>query len=315
MTRPFGCKYAWLVAAYSGLVLAGCTTGGNDSENEPSPPFADDADSPPPAVPTHRDVADAAFSLTADSVETAVKAIEKHVEKVGGLVAEQESSSRVKHHVDYTAMKVKVPAAKATVFVQWLSAGFNVVHSRLRFAAREGAANGGSGKDMVTIDIQIDETWVDRGREAWVRVGARSVGAIASYRAAAGAPAAPPASYRHGTGIVVMAPDSEAVNLAVDVFDRTTEIQQPVLVTVGGSGYSTYLGSGHRDWLNPTLGMHAGYASFNDIGSFVLDGEVGLELVRWHEFLLHTFGRGMVLINKNGSVLGREYGIQLCVPF
>lgn len=83
------------------------------------------------------------------------------------------------------------------------------------------------------------------------------------------------------------------VTLELDVFAAPDGEDRAILATLGGSGYSDFLGRGKRRFLNPYLGFRLGYA-YLDGSRFAFSGGGGVELFK-HEFLL---------IDANVNVVG-----------
>lgn len=57
-----------------------------------------------------------------------------------------------------------------------------------------------------------------------------------------------------------------------------------LIITLGGEFYSELLGNGQRRFLNPYVGVRAGYARFLERDELVLGGTVGVELVKLKYF-------------------------------
>jgi hypothetical protein len=57
-----------------------------------------------------------------------------------------------------------------------------------------------------------------------------------------------------------------------------------LIATLGGEFYSELLGNGQRRYLNPYVGLRAGYARFLEQNELVLGGTVGIELVKLKYF-------------------------------
>jgi hypothetical protein len=79
-----------------------------------------------------------------------------------------------------------------------------------------------------------------------------------------------------------------------------------VLVTVGGDVYSDFLGGGQRRFLNPYLGLRAGYARVTGANDFVCGGTIGVELWKSQYATIDTDLRVLGLFGKPGSELGLE---------
>jgi hypothetical protein len=92
-----------------------------------------------------------------------------------------------------------------------------------------------------------------------------------------------------------------AYTMDIDFFPEpkgTTE-GTGVLFTAGGAAYSDFLGRGRRTFLNPYLGLRIGYGHLDHTSSFVIGGEVGLELYKQKYVMVDAFVRGMGLVNDS----------------
>lgn len=74
-----------------------------------------------------------------------------------------------------------------------------------------------------------------------------------------------------------------------------------VIATVGGAGYSDFLGRGKRRFGNPYVGIRAGYG-YLDASHFVVQGEVGLELFKHKHGLVDVGTRITGLIGKDSDL-------------
>lgn len=113
--------------------------------------------------------------------------------------------------------------------------------------------------------------------------------------------ASPGARKRTRGGIGVELHFDRAFTMDLDLFPEpkgTTE-GTDVLLTAGGAAYSDFLGRGRRSFLNPYLGLRLGYGHVSDKNSFVLAGEIGLELYKQKYVMVETFVRGMGLISDS----------------
>jgi Domain of unknown function (DUF4349) len=95
------------------------------------------------------------------------------------------------------------------------------------------------------------------------------------------------------------------VNLELDVFtDPDDTGKNAVLATMGGDIYSDFLGRGRRRFLNPYLGLRAGFG-YLDRPTFTFGAGAGVELYK-HEYL-------MVDLNVRAMGLAGEGGLDTAV--
>ena len=85
-------------------------------------------------------------------------------------------------------------------------------------------------------------------------------------------------------------------------------------ITGGGAMYSDYLGSGERTFLNPFIGGQLGYA-YRGQSWFVLQAELGLELLHIHHVILDVYARPTGYFRKGSVGLAVETGMGLVFPF
>lgn len=88
---------------------------------------------------------------------------------------------------------------------------------------------------------------------------------------------------RIGGGVVVHT--IPRLTLELDIFQATGDEPTAVIATFGGAAYSDYLGRGKRRFLNPYLGLRAGYGNL-DGSAFVFAAGGGVELFKHERFLL-----------------------------
>jgi hypothetical protein len=67
------------------------------------------------------------------------------------------------------------------------------------------------------------------------------------------------------------------------------------LVTLGGDTYSDFFGGGRRKFLNPYLGLRAGYSRIEGVNDAVVGLVLGVELVRTKGFLIDMQGRALIM--------------------
>lgn len=143
---------------------------------------------------------------------------------------------------------------------------------------------------------------------------------------------APRAKFHPGPRLAVLfpidAPDADAIvgggvtlhierelTLDLDLFPADGPRERIVIATVGGSTYSDFAGAGKNRFLNPYLGLRTGYAHTGKGSSWVLGAEVGLELFKLEWLLVEVAGRGLALIDDDGSDLAAELTFGFEVPF
>ena len=85
-------------------------------------------------------------------------------------------------------------------------------------------------------------------------------------------------------------------------------------ITAGSAMYSDYMGSGERAVFNPYIGGHLGYA-YRGESWFVLQGEVGLELLHINHVILDVYARPTGHFRKGAVGLSVETGAGLVFPF
>jgi hypothetical protein len=88
-----------------------------------------------------------------------------------------------------------------------------------------------------------------------------------------------------------------------------------VLVTAGGDLYSDFLGGGQRRFLNPYLGLRAGYARITAANYFAGGGTIGVELFKSRYATIDTDLRVLGLFGSPGSELGLEPTLGANVAF
>ena len=88
-----------------------------------------------------------------------------------------------------------------------------------------------------------------------------------------------------------------------------------VLVTMGGDVYSDFLGGGQRRFINPYLGLRAGYARVAGANEFAGGGTVGVELFKSPYLTIDADLRVLGLFGKPGAELGLEPTLGANVAF
>jgi hypothetical protein len=110
---------------------------------------------------------------------------------------------------------------------------------------------------------------------------------------------------RFGAGFVVHSV-LRTMSMEVDVFQKQQNeagdrSRASVLATLGGAGYSDFLGSGRRKNFNPYLGGRLGYG-YLDGHKLVLQGEAGVELYKAKYFVLDANLRVSGLIGSQTNL-------------
>ncbi len=89
------------------------------------------------------------------------------------------------------------------------------------------------------------------------------------------------------------------VSLEVDVFEKAADAMGQArnagLATIGGAGYSDFLGAGKWRVLNPFLGLRVGYG-YLDGHKFVVQAEAGVELFKSKYLVIDATLRGTSMI-------------------
>jgi hypothetical protein len=117
---------------------------------------------------------------------------------------------------------------------------------------------------------------------------------------------------RHGVAASLWFDRSSSLELAL--YPAVGDEGRVVLATVGGGGYSDFLGAGKRRWLNPFLAGRSGYA-WTGRSAFVAVGELGVELVKTERLALEASARGLGLFGRGGAEVAVEAGVAVRVPF
>lgn len=110
------------------------------------------------------------------------------------------------------------------------------------------------------------------------------------------------------------------LTLELDVFnDVEAEAGKPresyaVLATWGGAMYSDFLGRGEREMFNPYIGFRAGYG-YLDYHSFVVQGDVGLELYKQKHLLIDANVRATAFLGEDEVDAGLVSGLSAVFAF
>ena len=116
----------------------------------------------------------------------------------------------------------------------------------------------------------------------------------------------------------VMNPDREgSLEVAYgtsDPFFRQQDAPWMLQITGGSSMYSDFLGGGERSVFNPFIGGRLGYA-YRGESWFVLQGEVGVEILHLNHFILDVHARPTGHFRKGAVGLSVETGAGLVFPF
>jgi len=152
----------------------------------------------------------------------------------------------------------------------------------------------------VTLTERSKEIGIVEAPEEKFRVGVRAV-------TLAEALGRSPQSPSFGAGFVLGA--GRPFNVEVDALKQPRAVGNgldAVLVTVGGDAYSDLLGGGKREFLNPFLGLRAGYARLFGANDFAIGANIGLELWKTKYATIDADLRALGLFGKGPSELGLE---------
>jgi hypothetical protein len=110
---------------------------------------------------------------------------------------------------------------------------------------------------------------------------------------------------RFGGGFVIHSL-LRSVSTEIDIFqkepnDAGDRSHASVIATVGGAGYSDFLGAGKRRSFNPYLGGRLGYG-YLDGHAFVVQAEAGVELYKAKYFVLDASVRATGLIGSSANL-------------
>jgi hypothetical protein len=120
-------------------------------------------------------------------------------------------------------------------------------------------------------------------------------------------------------GVRVMSPDRDGVfEVTYAPANQAYAEGQPepwmVKLTAGGTFYSEFMGNGERAFLNPFIGGQLGYA-YRGESWFVLQGEVGVELLHLGHVIWDVHARPTGAFRKGAVGLSVEAGTGLLFPF
>ena len=119
-------------------------------------------------------------------------------------------------------------------------------------------------------------------------------------------------------GGVVLHTELRTASFELDVFAPTGDgdggaATRAAIATLGGAGYSDFLGRGRRRFGNPYLGLRMGYA-YLDGSRFAIQGEAGLELWKHEHALIDVNVRATGLIGARTD-LGVVSGASAVIAF
>jgi hypothetical protein len=122
---------------------------------------------------------------------------------------------------------------------------------------------------------------------------------------------------RLGGGVALHVPVPR-LSFELDVFEEEASPDgarhRSVLATFGGAVYSDFLGRGRRSYLNPYLGLRAGYG-YLDGHAFAVQGEVGLELFKNEHLLFDLNSRMTGFLARSQVDAALVTGASLIVAF
>lgn len=90
---------------------------------------------------------------------------------------------------------------------------------------------------------------------------------------------------------------------------------EAVTLTAGSATYSEHLGGGERAFLNPFVGLRVGYGRDRVLHHFLLQGEIGLEVVHVRQVILEVQARPTLDFSAESAASGMEAGAALLLPF
>jgi hypothetical protein len=105
------------------------------------------------------------------------------------------------------------------------------------------------------------------------------------------------------------------LTLDFDLFPAKDGDTRAAIGTIGTALYSSFLGNGRRKYLNPYLGLRAGFGYLSDDGCFVTGAEFGLELYKQKYIQISVAVRALafVLDDRTDGALHGMAGFE--VPF
>ena len=106
-----------------------------------------------------------------------------------------------------------------------------------------------------------------------------------------------------------------AFTVDVDIYPSRGMDERAFVTTLGGAAYSDFLGGGRRRFLNPYLGLRAGYAWLHDHSNFAFGGEVGVELFKNDWVLVDVAGRALAFAHGDGVDPALQVAAGLQIPF
>jgi hypothetical protein len=118
---------------------------------------------------------------------------------------------------------------------------------------------------------------------------------------------------RAGGGLAVHV--SRWLTFELDGFPERGDDSRIVIATVGSALYSGRLGYGRRRFLNPYLGVRAGYAYVDGEGATAVAGELGLELFRSKSLLVDLSTRLTGLFHSSRNDIALHTTLGFAVPF
>ncbi|HEU0035638.1 MAG TPA: DUF4349 domain-containing protein [Kofleriaceae bacterium] len=101
----------------------------------------------------------------------------------------------------------------------------------------------------------------------------------------------------------------------LDVFPRKQGDSRVVIGTVGTALYSSFLGAGRREFLNPYLGFRAGYGYLSGEQAGLVGGELGLELYKQRYVQIEIAGRALAFFRDDSTDVALHVQLGLEVPF
>jgi hypothetical protein len=299
-------------------------------------------------------VVEAWLELQSNDIAAAIVALRARVEADGGRVI-SENVQGEGHTPTSAALELRVPPRAARPLVEWLGQHGSITSRRLLATdvskqlfdldlalqnlrlemtrLQELAAKTTSMQE--TLDLEKEMTRVrgeieriegdqrfllDRVAFATVTVTlTRDVPPteLARARVHPGAHLAMLAVLDHGTrvggGATLLV--ARALTVQVDMFPRDDMDSRAVVATIGTAMYSGLFGYGRRAYGNPFLGVRAGYGYISGEHATALEGELGIELVKQHGFIVEATAAAIALLHDRRDDVALHATLGLDVPF
>jgi len=106
-----------------------------------------------------------------------------------------------------------------------------------------------------------------------------------------------------------------AFTVDLDLYPGTEASGPGVSATLGTAVYSDFLGRGRRKFLNPYLGVRAGWAYLEPSHSFIVGPDVGLEIFKSEEVMIEADLRVYALFGEEPVRLAGQGTVSVVLPF